>query len=84
MTGKVNGVAPRFRRLSAFSTKLNVHYFFCNSIALGCSDTGNKLEFIQDFELTMIQLLQIFKNSSKLLKIYKNVATLHRNLDELS
>lgn len=83
MTGKVNGVAPRFRRLSAFSAKLNVHSF-CNRIALGCSDIGNKLEFIQDFELTMIRLLQIFKNSSKLLKIYKNVATLRRNLGKLS
>ena len=80
MTGHENGVAARFRALC--KTLLNIHCV-CHRLALACSDTGDELTFIQNFELTIIQLWKFFKNSAKRLKIYIKVATSHKNLDDL-
>ena len=64
MTGREKGVAARFRKVEESSTMLNVHCV-CYRLALACSDTGDKLKFIEDFELTMIQLWKLLKNSPK-------------------
>ena len=55
MTGQEKGVAAKFHKVEESSTMLNVHCV-CHHSALACSDTGNELKFIEDFELTMIQL----------------------------
>ena len=36
-------------------------------------NTGEKLKFVKDFELTVLQLWSFFKNSIKLLKVYIKV-----------
>ena len=59
------GVAARFRKVEESSTTLNVHCV-CHRLALACSDTGDKLKFIEDFELTMIHLWKFFKSPKRL------------------
>ena len=43
---------------------INVHCI-CHRLALTCSDTGDELQFVKDFELTMTQLWKFFKDSPK-------------------
>ena len=83
MTGREKGVAARFRKVEESSTMLNVHCV-CYRLALACSDTVDKLKFIEDFELTMIQLWKLLKNSPKRLKIYIKKATACKNYINLS
>ena len=76
-------MVARFRKAEESSTVLNVHYV-CHRLALVCSDMGDELKFIEDFELTMIQLWEFLKNSPKQLKIYIKTATACKNYDNLS
>ena len=55
MTGVDGGVAAKLRRMDSCETMINVHCI-CHRLALACSETGNELQFVKDFELTMIQL----------------------------
>ena len=55
MTGQEKGVAAKFCQVEESSTVLNIHCL-CHCLALACSDTGDELKFIEDFELKMIQL----------------------------
>ena len=56
----------------------------CHCLALACSDTGDELKFIKDFEPTMMQLWKFLKNSPKRLKIYIKTATACTNYENLS
>lgn len=73
MTGRIEGVGSRFRRLEECKTMLSVHCI-CHRLALACCDTGDELSFIKDFETTVTQLWAFFKNSAKRLKVYIKVA----------
>ena len=55
----------------------------CQRLLLACSDTGDALKFISDFEVTMTQLCKFFKNSAKRLKIYTKTATEYRDFKKL-
>ena len=55
MTGQEKGVAAKFRKVEESSTVLNIHCL-CHRSALACSDIGDELKFIEDFELILIQL----------------------------
>lgn len=84
MTGKVNGVATKFKQLDQCKTMINVHCI-CHRLALTCGDTGDELKFISDFEITMVQLWAFFKIHQrdltyilKLLCIYKSLTTFKR------
>ena len=55
MTGQEKGVAAKFRQVEESSTVLNIHCL-CHCLPLACSDIGDELKFIEDFELNMIQL----------------------------
>ena len=73
MTGKKGGIAAMFQKDEQCENILNI-YCICHWLALVCSDTGDKLKFLKDFELTMLQLWSFFKNSPKCLKVYIKVA----------
>ena len=83
MTGREKGVAATFHKVEESSTMLNVHCV-CHCLALGCSDTRDELKFIEDFELTMIQIWKFLKNFPKHLKICIKTATACKNYDNLS
>ena len=83
MTGREKAVVARFRKVEESSTMLSVHCV-CHRLALACSDMGDELKFIEDFELTMMQLWKFLKNSPKQLKIYIKTATACKNYDNLS
>ena len=82
MTGRETGVAARFRELVECNKLLNVHYV-CHRLVLACSDTGDELKIISDFDLTMTQLLKFLKNSAKRLKIYIKTAIECRDFEKL-
>ena len=64
MTGKKRGIAGKFRLDEQCENILNIHCI-CHWLALACSDTQEKLKFVKDFELTMLQLWTFFKNTPK-------------------
>ena len=72
MTGKKEGVAARLKNLEDCKTMLIVHCI-CHRLALACSDTGNDLSFVKDFETTLCssgnfsRILQRDSRSTKLL-----------------
>ena len=55
MSGKKGGVAAKFRKDGQCENIPNIHCI-CHRLALTCSDTGDELKFLKDFELTMLQL----------------------------
>ena len=59
MTRKYNGVAAKFKELESCKTMINIHCI-CR-LALTCAGTGDALEFIQEFEKTMLDLWTFFK-----------------------
>ena len=61
---------------------LRIHCM-CHQLALACSDTGDELSYIQEFEKTLLQLWKFFKNSPKRLKIYIKTALSMCNFDTL-
>lgn len=83
MTGKKEGVVARFKNLEACKTLLSIHCI-CHRLALACSDTGDELSFVKDFETTTMQLWKFFKNPSKRLKVYIKVALKCNTLDVMS
>lgn len=83
MTGRKEGVAARLKSLPSCKTMLNIHCI-CYRLALACSDTGDELSCVKDFEHTMMQLWKFFKNSSKILKVYIKVALKCNTLDIIS
>ena len=64
MTGHQSGVAARLSEHENCQTMLSVHCI-CHRLALACSDTGDELSYIQEFEKTLLQLWRFFKNSPK-------------------
>ena len=78
MTGAEGGVAAKFREINDCKTMINVHCI-CHCLALACSDTGDELQFVKDFELTMTQLWKFFKDSPKRIKLYIRVAVQSKN-----
>lgn len=50
---------------------LNVHYIYHHS-ALSCIDAGDHMQFITDFETTMVQLWAFLKNLPTVKKLYQN------------
>ena len=73
MTGHQSGVAGRLSEHENCQTMLSVACI-CHWLALACSDTGDELSYIQEFEKTLLQLWKFFKNSPKWLKIYIKTA----------
>ena len=59
MRGKYNGVAAKFKELESCKTMINIHCI-CR-LALTCAGTGDALEFIQEFEKTVLDLWTFFK-----------------------
>ena len=82
MTGHQSGVAARLSEHENCQTMLNVHCI-CHRLALACSDTGDELSYIQEFEKTFLQLWKLFKNSPKRLKIYIKTALSMRDFNTL-
>ena len=80
MMGEKGGAAQKIRELS--KTMINFHCI-CHSLALACNDTGDEYKFIQNVEKYLIELWKFFKNSSKRLRIYINVALKSRNFEGL-
>ena len=68
MTGKDNGVAARFKHLNECNIMLSMQCI-CHCLALTCTETGDDLKFISDFEVKMTQLWAFFKPFSKLNKV---------------
>ena len=68
MTGKEYRVAAKFKTLPQWENMLKVNCI-CYRLTLVCADAGDDLQFIQDFETTMIQLWAFLKNLLKSLKI---------------
>ena len=52
-----------------YENMLNVHYIYHHS-ALSCIDAGDHMQFITDFETTMVQLWAFLKNLPTQLKSY--------------
>ena len=75
-------MAAKFRKVEESSILLNVHCVR-HRLTLACSDTGDEPKFIEDFELTMIQLWKFLKHSPKRLKIYIKAATAYKNYNNL-
>ena len=82
MTGHQSGVAARLSEHENCQTMLSVHCM-CHRLALACSDTGDELTYIQEYEKTLLQLWKFFKNSPKRLKIYIKTALSMRDFDTL-
>ena len=59
MTGKKGGIAAMFQKDEQCENILNI-YCICHWLELVYSDTGDKLKFLKDFELTMLQLWSFF------------------------
>ena len=83
MTGVDGGVAAKLRRMDDCKTMINVHCV-CHRLALACSDMGDELQFVKDFELTMIQLWKFFKDSPKRLRTNIRVGMQLKNFDAMS
>ena len=83
MTGVDGGVAAKLRRMDDCKTMIIVHCI-CHRLALACSDMGDKLQFVNNFELTMIQLWKFFKASPKRLRTYIRVGMQSKNFDAMS
>ena len=64
MTVHENGVAAKFRALESCGNMITIHCI-CHRLTLGCGNMGNKLKFVSDFELALIQLWRFFKNPPK-------------------
>ena len=69
MAGKENGIAAKSKKLPQCENIMSVHCIYHWS-ALSCTDAGDDLQFIIDFENIMMQLGAFFKNLPKQLKIY--------------
>ena len=82
MTGHQSGVAARLSEHENCQTRLSVH-FICHRLALACSDTGDELSYIQEFEKTLLQLWKFFKNSPKRLRMYIKTALRMCDFDTL-
>ena len=83
MTGKQEGVAAKFKSLDKCKTMISIHCI-CHRLALACSDTGDELKFIQNFEKTLLDLWKFFKNSPKRLKVYIKVTLEVKTFDTMS
>lgn len=83
MLGKENGVVARLKKNPGCEKMLNIHCI-CHRLALACSDTGDEIKFIEEFELTLLQLWKYFKNSSKRLKVYIKTTLQMRDFDNFS
>ena len=79
MTGVDGAVAAKLRRMDDCKTMINVHCI-CHRLALACSDMDDELQFVKDFELTMIQLWKFFKDSPKRVRTYIRVAMQSKKL----
>ena len=64
MTGHQSAVATRLSEHENCQTMLSVHCI-CHRLALACSDTGDELSYIQEFEKNFLQLWKFFENSPK-------------------
>ena len=73
MTRHQSGAAAQLSEHENGQTMLSIHCL-CHRLALACSDTGDGLSYIQEFEETLLQLWKFFKNSPKQLKIYIKTA----------
>ena len=82
MTGHQSGVAARLSERENYQAMLRVHCI-CHRLALPCSDTGDELSYIQEFEKTLLQLGKCFKNPPKRLKIYIKTALSMHGFDTL-
>ena len=82
MTGHQSGVAARLSERENYQAMLRVHCI-CHRLALPCSDTGDELSYIQEFEKTLLQLGKCFKNPPKRLKIYIKTALSMHDFDTL-
>ena len=82
MTGHQSGAAARLSEHENCQTMLSVHCI-CHRLVLACSDTGDELSYIQEFEKTFLQLWKLFKNSPKRLKIYIKTALSMRDFNTL-
>ena len=82
MTGHQSGVAMRLSEHENCQTMLSIHCI-CHRLALACSDTGDKLSYIPEFEKTLLQLWKFFKNSPRRLKIYIKTALSMCDFDTL-
>ena len=82
MTGNQISVSARLSEYENCQTMLSVHCIF-HQLALACSDTGDELSYIQEFEKPLLQLWKFFKNSPKRLKIYIKTALSMRDFDIL-
>ena len=80
MTGHQSGFAVRLSEHENCQTMLS-YYCTCHRLALACSDTGDELSYIQEFEKSLLQLWKFFKNSPKRLKIYIKIALSMRDFD---
>lgn len=67
MTGKENEVAAKSKKLPVW--KYAEHALYHHS-ALFCIDAGDHMQFITDFETTMVQLWAFLKNLPTQLKSY--------------
>ena len=82
MTGVNTGVAARLRENEELKNLLNIHCI-CHRLALACADSSAQLTFLKDFETTLIQLWEYFKNSAKRLNTYTKAALKMHDLDTL-
>ena len=55
IVGKKGGIAINFWQADQCENILNIHCI-SQQLALACSDTKDKLKFVRDFELKMLQL----------------------------
>ena len=77
VTGAKSGVSARFKALKDCNTLLTINRIW---LALAYGDTGDGVQFVKDFDTTMLPLWTLFKNSLKMLKIYMKGTLGYRDL----
>ena len=82
MTGSKGDLAAKLRECQNLTNLLNVHYI-CHRLTLACADSGNQLNFLKEFELTLTELWAFFINSQNRLNIYLETAHKMHNMDTL-
>ena len=82
MEGSKGSVAAKLREHQGLNHLLNVHYIH-HHLPLACSDSSNQLNFLKDFELTLMQFWVFSNNSPKRLNVYLNVADKLHNIETL-
>ena len=79
MTGSEGGVTAKLRKHQSLKHFLNV-YNIHHRLSLACADSSNQLNFLKEFELTLMQLWVFSNNYSN---VYVKTAHKMHNMETL-